>query len=108
MAKHEPKVGDKLSLYTPCNNYWIAMVRRPYTIVSVNAKGTECVARECKLVFYGACYYDTIADEIRENPDGELVKLRWNEKRGRWQESPAGSYPRCADWSGWHHQPYLD
>ncbi len=104
--KYEPKIGDKLYLYTPCNDYWVAMVKRPYTVVSV--KGNECMVQRCKLIFYGECYYDTIADEIREDPTGSVTKLRWSEKKQRWQESPAGSYPQVAVWGRWEHQPYLN
>lgn len=104
--KYEPKVGDKLYLYTPCNNYWAAMVKRPYTVIAV--KGNTCTVQKCKLIFYGPMYYDTIADEIREDPTGSTLTLRWSEKKQRWQESPAGSYPQVAVFGAWEHQPYLN
>lgn len=106
--RKDANIGDKLYLYTPCSSYYVSMVKNPYTVVSVSKTGNECIVQACKLYFAGPCYYDTIADEIREDPNGKLVKLRWNEKRGRWQESPAGSYPRVAVFGRWEHQPYLD
>lgn len=106
MSRHEPTTGEKLSLYTPCSNYWISMVRNPYTVECV--KGNTCIVRAAKLIFNGARYYCTVADDIVDDPDGKVVTLRWSEKKQRWQESPAGSYPRVAIFGEWVHQPYLN
>ena len=104
--KHNPTVGEHLYIYTPCSNMWVAEVRYPYTVESV--KGNTMVIREAELVFYGARYYDTVADEIRDNPNGKRLTFRYSEKKNRWQESPAGSYPRVAVFGAWDHQPYLN
>ena len=104
--KYEPKVGDKLYLYTPCSDGWVSMVKDPYTVIAV--KGNTCTVQECMLIFNGPRYYCTIADDIRENPHGRVKVLRWSEKKQRWQESPAGSYPEVAVFGEWKHQPYLN
>jgi len=104
--KYTPTIGEQLYLYTPCSDYWVSMVKNPYTVISV--KGNTCVVQECRLIFNGPCYYDTIADDIVEDPNGSLITLRWSEKRQRWQESPAGSYPQVAVFGKWAHQPYLN
>lgn len=100
------EVGTKLYLRQYTGNYWIDMVKDPYTVIE--AKGNYLIVQECELVFAGPRYYDTVADYIMENPNGRTVKLRWSEKKMRWQETPAGSYPRVAVFGSWRHQPYLN
>ena len=104
--KHEPTINEKLYLYTPCSNGWVSMVRNPYTVDSVS--GNTCIVREARLIFNGVRYYDTLADDIVDDPNGRKIKLRWSEKKQRWQETPAGSYPRVAVFGSWDYQPYLD
>ena len=104
--KYEPKVGDHLYLRQYTNNCWVNEVKRPYTVIE--ARDNVCIVQACKLIFHGPVYYDTIADDIVENPEGRKVKLRWSEKKHRWQESPADSYPLVAVFGKWEHQPYLD
>ena len=106
--KHIPEIGEKLYVYTPSPDYWVSMVRKPYTVESVNKQKTVCVIRAARLVFYGTRYYDTLPDAIYDDPDGAKMKLRWSEKKQRWQESPADSYPRVAVFGGWDYQPYLN
>lgn len=104
--RHEPKVGEHLYTYTPCNAYYVRAVRNPWTVVEV--KGNICTVQEAEPVFLGLRYYDTLPDYIQENKHGRLLKLRWNEKNQRWQETPAGSYPRVAVFGEWDFFPYLD
>ena len=104
--KHIPTVGEKLYIYTPCNNGWISMVRNPYTVDSV--RGSTMVIRAARPVFNGPQYYDSLPDDIVDDPDGRKLKFRWSEKKQRWQESPAGSYPRVAVFGSWDYQPYLN
>ena len=104
--KHIPEVGERISLYTPCNDYWVAMVRRPYTVAEVN--GNTMIVRAARPVFLGTQYYDTLPDYIEDDPNGKLKKMRWSEKKQRWQETPAGSYPEVAIFGGWDYQPYLN
>lgn len=104
--KHTPKVNEHLYLYTPCSDYWVSMVRKPYTVDSVN--GNTCVVRRAKAIFNGAVYYDTLPDRIEDDLNGERIKLRWSEKKNRWQETPAHSYPMVAVFGEWDYQPYLN
>ena len=104
--KYIPQVGEKVTLYTPCNNDWVAMVRKPYTVDSV--KGNTMVVREAKAIFNGPQYYDSLPEEIVDDPDGRKLTMRWSEKKHRWQETPAGSYPRVAMFGFWDYQPYLN
>lgn len=105
--KHIPTVGEHLYTHTPnTGNYYISIVKNPWTVVSV--KGNECIIQSARPIFYGPCYYDSLPDEIVENPNGRTMKLRWSEKYQRWQESPAGSYPRVAEFGEYDYYPYLD
>ena len=104
--RHEPHVGEHLFTWTPCNSFYVAAVRRPWTVESVNKN--YCVVRSAKPVFTGPQYYDSMPDHIEEDPQGKLMKLRWNEKKKRWQESPADSYPQVAVFGEWDYYPYLD
>ena len=103
---YEPKVGDKLYLRQFTGNYWVDMVKRPYTVCGV--QGRTIYVQKCKLIFHGPCYYDTVADEIEADPRGQVVKMRWSEKKQRWQETPADTYPQVAVFGKWEHQPYLN
>lgn len=104
--KHIPTIGEHLYTYTPCNDYWVSSVRKPFTVESV--KGNTCIIREARPVFSGPVYYDSLPDRIEDDPCGRRMKLRWSEKRQRWQESPAGSYPRVAVFGEWDFAPYLN
>ena len=104
--KHIPEVGEHLYLYTPCNDYWVSSVRRPYTVDSV--RGNTCIVREARPVFNGVQYFDTLPDDIVEDKNGRIKTLRWSEKKQRWQESPAGSYPEVAVFGKWDYAPYLN
>lgn len=104
--KHIPTIGEKLYLYTPCNNFYVAMVRRPYTVDSVN--GNTCIVRAARAIFNGPVYYDSLPDRIEDDINGAKMKLRWSEKKNRWQESPQRGYPRVAVFGAWDYQPYLD
>lgn len=108
MSKHIPVIGEHLYTYTPCNSYWVSMVRNPWTVERVNKTGTVCVIRAALPVFHGVRYYDTLADDIVDDPNGKRMTLRWSEKKQRWQESPAGSYPKVAVFGAWDFQPYLN
>lgn len=81
--KHIPVKDEHLYLYTPCSDYWVSSVRKPYTVESVNKTGTVCVVRAALPVFNGPQYYDTLPDDIVDDPNGITMKLRWSEKRQR-------------------------
>lgn len=104
--KHNPAVGEHLYIYTPCNDYWVESVRKPFTVHEV--RGNVITIREAEAVFTGPQYFDSLPDDIIDNPNGRQLKFRWSEKKQRWQESPAGSYPRVAVFGKWDYQPYLN
>ncbi len=105
--KHIPTVGEKLSVYRPSNYYYVEACRDPYTVESV--KGNTMVIREARPVFLGVRYFNTLPDYIEDDPNGKRLTFKWSEKKQRWQESPAGSYPLVvAHWGEWTYFPYLD
>lgn len=106
--KHIPAIGEELYTYTPCSDYWVSSVRKPWTVESVNKTGSVCVVRAARPVFYGPQYYDSLPDRIEDDPNGKRMTMRWSEKKQRWQESPAGSYPRVAVFGQWDYAPYLN
>lgn len=99
--KYMPKVGEKVTL---CN--WYCATKTPYTVIKVSK--SEVTVQECELLFCGTRYCDTIADEIRENPNGRTATLRWSPKRGCWMESPVRSWSDRAVFGRWEHEPYLN
>lgn len=104
MDKFLPKVGDKLYLRQDTGNEWIDMVHKPYTVVKVSED--VIVVQECKLIFYGTRYYDTLPDEIEEDPYGETKILHWDCKKGYWK---GNNYCRdIAVFGRWDYQPYLN
>lgn len=105
IEKTYPEVGEHLYLSNqPTGNYYLDAVKTPFTVAEVTE--THVVVRRCRLIFHNGCYYDSIADEIVDNPAGELVTLHFNKKVG-WYESPI-KYGRVAHFGEWKHYPYKD
>lgn len=105
--KEYPNIGDKLYLSQRTGNYMVDMVKRPYTVVGIS-KGKVQI-QECKLIFNGPRYYDTLADKIEEDPNGEILELSWAPKKERWQiDRYHTGYPQIAYFGSWEFQPYLD
>lgn len=108
-----PSVGEHLYLRQFTGNCWVDEVKRPYTVIAVDTVKNIVTVQECELVFYGDRYYDTIADEIREDPNGRTLQLRFaNAKRykEKWVERGVSTadYPLTAVFGRWEHQPYLN
>ena len=102
-----PKVGDKLYLSQHTGNDWVDMVKRPFTVISV--ANNKITIQECKLIFNGPVYYNTIANAIEEDLEGRVEELTWHKKRNLWGTKGKDSdYPQYAYFGEWRHQPYLD
>ena len=105
--KFYPQVGDKLYLSQRTGNCWVDMVKTPYTVIAVDKN--HVTIQECELIFSGPRYYDTLADDIKEDPHGEILVLNWAPKRGCWQiDKYKTGYPDIAYFGRWEFQPYLD
>ena len=100
--KYMPTVGEHLYITHTSGNWCLRAVRRPYTVISANGK--EVTIQSAKLIFNGPVYYDTIADDIQEDPNGRIVKLHYSRQRGVWQ---LDEYTKAV-FGRWDHYPYLD
>ena len=72
-TKFYPEVGTKLYLSQRTGDYYVDMVKIPYTVIgTVSGK---LLVQECQLIFNGPRYYDTLPDEIKEDPNGKVLAL---------------------------------
>lgn len=98
---HIPVVGEKLFIMSACGT------ETPYTVESVNEKGTRCVVREAGMYFSGPRYFDSTPDYIYDDPNGRKKSL-FLAKSGYWKETKAGRYAGVAFFGRYAYQPYLD
>ena len=106
-TKFYPEVGTKLYLSQRTGDYYVDMVKIPYTVIgTVSGK---LLVQECQLIFNGPRYYDTLPDEIKEDPNGKVLALSWAPKKGCWQiDKHKTGYPSIAFFNGWKYEPYLN
>ena len=105
--KTYPNVGDKLYLRQFTGNYYVDMVKRPYTVIEVNK--TTIKVQECDLIFNGPRYFDTLPDKIIEDKSGRIEELTWHPKRMMWgTKGREADYPEYTIFGEWRYQPYLD
>ena len=105
--KFYPEVGTKLYLSQRTGDYFVDMVKYPYTVVGTSHG--KLLIRSCKLIFNSTRYFDTLADDIQEDPDGEIITLSWAPKKGMWQyDKYQTGYPEYAYFGEWKFQPYLN
>lgn len=125
--KYFPKVGDECYIRQFTNNYYVDMVKRPYTVIAVSPK--EVQIQSCKLIYpvfhYNpetmseyykemdgkrVCFYDTVAESIEADPNGRIETLTWHARKGMWGSKGVrdAEYPEYAIFGKWMHQPYLD
>ena len=62
MNKFYPEVGTPLYLSQRTGSYYVDMVKHPYTVIGTNNGKVQI--QECKLIFSGPRYYDTLPDDI--------------------------------------------
>ena len=108
-----PEVGEHLYLRQRTGNMWVDEVKRPCTVIEVDKAHDIVTIQECELIFNGPRYYDTIADEIKANPNGRTMQLRFADTkkyREMWVERgrDLADYPYVAVFGRWEHQPYLN
>lgn len=102
-----PVVGEHLYIRQKTGNMWVDEVKRPYTVSKIISENKiEIQKAEC--IFHGAVYYDTLPDEIVEDPNGSTMEMRWNEKNQRWQNGSSKDYPYFCVFGKYEFQPYLN
>ena len=125
MEKYYPEVGTPLYLYQQTGNCWVDEVKTPYTVIGVTIKGHKLLIQRCKLIApvyhcvgnpyldrpdlegQRVFFYDTVAESIEPDPNGEIIELNWAPKKGRWQiDKYKTGYPEIAKFGEYKHQPY--
>ena len=107
MKKFYPEVGTKLYLSQRTGHYYVDMVKHPYTVIG-QAKG-KLLVQECRLIFDGPRYFDTLPVAIVPDSTGDILELSWAPKKERWQIDKYGTgYPSIAFFGDYEYQPYLD
>ena len=125
MEKYIPKVGEHLYLRQRTGDYYNDLVKNPYTVIEV--KGNKVVIQACKLTppvyhYNGnpalgredldgqrVWFYNTVAEIIEEDSNGEVVTLHYAPKKQQWQiDRYHTGYPEFAVFGEWKHCPYLN
>lgn len=125
MEKYYPKIGTPLYLYQQTGDSWVDEVKTPYTVIGVTIKGHKLLIQECKLIApvyhcvgnpyldrpdlegQRVFFYDTVAESIEPDPNGQILELNWAPKKGRWQiDRYKTGYPEIAEFGEYKHQPY--
>ncbi len=105
--KTYPNIGDKLYLRQFTGNEFADMVKRPYTVIKVEK--SKVLVQECELIFNGPRYYNTLADKIVEDKNGEIQELTWHRGRGLWgTKGRDADYPEYAIFGEWEFFPYIN
>lgn len=107
MDKEYPEIGTPLYLHQQTGNSWVDMCKYPYTVIGIESG--KVVVQEAECIFNGPRYYDTLADDIIPNPKGDILRLNWSSKYGRWQvDRYKTGYPQIAVFGSYQFQPYLN
>lgn len=125
MEKFYPEVGTELYLSQRTGSYYIDLVKDPYTVIG--QRNGKLLIQACKLtppVYHcvgnpyldrpdlegqRVWFYNTVAEFIEPDPNGEILELSWAPKKERWQIDKYNSgYPKIATFGKYQHMPYLD
>ena len=125
MKKFYPEAGTQLYLQQKTGNCYIDMVKTPYTVIG--ARRGKVLIQSCKLIApvyhcvgdpyldrpdlegQRVFFYDTVAESIEPDPNGDVLELNWSPKYGRWQiDRYKTGYPEIAHFGKYEHYPYID
>lgn len=126
VEKTYPKVGDELYIRQFTGSYYIDIIKRPYTVIAVSK--TRVLIQACELVYplfvydpntmsdyykqfdgKRPCFFDTVAEAIKPDPQGRIEELTWHSRRGLWgTKGRDEDYPAYAIFGEYKHQPYLN
>lgn len=124
-TKTFPRVGDQCYLRRFTGNYYCDLVKDPYTVIEVTPSKIKIQSCELIAPIYHCTgnpmcdrpdlegqrvfFFDTVAESIAPDPEGEIIELTWHKKRNLWGTLGTDSdYPRYAIIGEYKHQPYLD
>ena len=122
-TKSYPEVGTPLYLHQYTGDYWVDQCKDPYTVIG--QKAGKLLIQSCQLIapVYHCCgnpnldrpelegqrvfFYDTVAESILPDPNGEILELSWAPKKRRWQiDRYKSGYPQVANFGCYMHEPY--
>lgn len=105
MEKEIQPIGTKLYLSQRTGDYYVDLVKTPYTVVGY-LKG-KMLIQSAKCNFPENSYWDTLPISIEEDPDGLIIELSWAPKKKRWQiDKYHTGYPEIAYFGSWEYFPY--
>lgn len=123
--KFYPDIGTPLYLHQRTGDAYVDTAKYPYTVIDVTKSAVYIQA--CKLIapVYHCCgnphldrpdlegqrvfFYDTVAESIEPDPEGEILKLSWAPKKKCWQiDKYQTGYPEIANFGRYEHFPYLN
>lgn len=78
--KTEHKVGERLYLSQITGSFYIDAIKTPWTVVE--SKPSSITVQRAREIYNGPRYYDTLPDDIQEDPNRETLKLIWSKARG--------------------------
>lgn len=119
-------IGMPLFLKQITGNYWIDMVKRPYTIIDITAN--TVIVQEAKCIFpvfhydpktmsdyyekldgVRVQFYDTLAESIEPDSQGQIKVLTYHKKRNLFgTKGSDADYPQYAIFGEYKYQPYLN
>lgn len=102
-----PEIGTQLYLQQETGNYYVDMVKWPYTVIDV--RNGKVIIQSAKLNFPTPSYYDTLPDSIEEDKEGDILELTYSRKKKMWQiDRYKTGYPSYAYFGKWEYTPYLN
>lgn len=124
-TKTYPEIGTPLYLHQRTGDDWVDRCKYPYTVIG--HKNGKIQIQSCTLIApiyhcednplanrpelegQRVFFYNTVAESIEPNPDGEVLELSWAPKKRRWQvDTYKTGYPQIANFGKYEHFPYLN
>lgn len=125
MERFIPEIGTPLYLQQRTGSYYVDQVKTPYTVIGY--KSGKVIIQSCKMtppVYHcvgnphldrpdlegkRVWFYDTVAETIEPDPNGETLELNWSPKHETWQiDQYHTGYPDFAHFGKYEYFPYLD
>ena len=86
--KTEHKVGERLYLSQITGSFYIDAIKTPWTVIE--SKPSSITIQRAKEIYNGPRYYDTLPDDIQEDPNGETLSS-YGRRQGRLGLRPTGA-----------------
>lgn len=105
--KFYPEVGTPLYLSQRTGDYYVDLVKVPYTVVGIN-RG-RIIIQSANCIFPKNSHFNTLPSYIIPDDEGEILELSWSRKKGMWQNDKYQTgYPYYAYFGKYEYYPYLN